>query len=126
MPEIRQDVTTKEWVIIANERARRPDDFKKSLDRTVQKSLATHCPFCPGNESMTPGELYRQALPVKVNGADWGLRAVPNLFPALIPEGSLSRIFEGSLFHRLDGVGQHEVVIETPFHNRFLFDMADS
>ena len=126
MPEIRQDVTTREWVIIASERAKRPDDFKKSFDRTEQKSLVTHCPFCPGNEGLTPKELHRQSVAVRVNGADWGLRVVPNLFAALIPEGSLSRIVEGSLFHRLDGVGQHEVVIETPFHNRFLFDMEDA
>lgn len=126
MPEIRQDVTTKEWVIIASERAKRPDDFKKKCDRTEQKPFVDTCPFCPGNESMTVGEVYRQTLPERTHGASWGVRVVPNLYPALTPNGSLYRTVEGSLFHRLDGVGQHEVVIETPLHNHFIFDMEDS
>lgn len=125
MPEIRQDVTTKEWVIFAKERAKRPEDFRKDLDREAQKPFVDSCPFCRGNEGMTISELYRQPLPHDLDGAEWGLRVVPNLFPALVSEGSLSRTVEGKMFHRLDGVGQHEVVVETPIHNRFLFDMDD-
>ncbi|HEX9657070.1 MAG TPA: galactose-1-phosphate uridylyltransferase [Bacteroidota bacterium] len=124
MSEIRQDVTTKEWVIFARERAKRPDDFRRIEDRSAQKLFMASCPFCPGNEEMTIGEVYRQSL--SRNSTEWRLRIVPNLFPALVGEGSLSRVVEGALFHRLDGVGQHEVVIETPIHNRFLFDMDES
>jgi UDPglucose--hexose-1-phosphate uridylyltransferase len=125
MPEIRQDVTTKEWVIFSKERAKRPDDFKRTFAPTEHRSFLANCPFCPGNETMTVGEIYRQPVPVGGGGSDWGLRVVPNLFPALVSDGSLNRVIEGTLFHRLDGVGRHEVVIESPIHNRFLFDMED-
>ena len=124
MPEIRQDVTTREWVIFATERAKRPDDFKRTVDRSAQKLFMANCPFCPGNEDMTIREVYRQS--VERGSTEWRLRVVPNLFPALEGEGSLSRFTEGALFHRLDGVGRHEVVIETPIHNQFLFDMDES
>ena len=125
MPEIRQDITTKEWVIIATERSKRPHDFKKKVERDGEQRLDPACPFCPGNEAMTAVDLYRRPHVLNVNGLVWGVRVVPNKFPALIPQGSLNRQVEGVSFHRLDGVGQHEVVIETPHHNRFMFDMDD-
>ncbi len=125
MPEIRQDVTTKEWVIFAKERAKRPEDFKRDLNRPRPDPFVDRCPFCPGNESMTMTEVYRQPSPAVIPDGAWGVRVVPNLFPALIDRGGLSRIAEGNLFHHLDGVGRHEVIIESPVHNRFLFDMAN-
>lgn len=124
MPEIRQDVTTREWIIFAKERARRPDDFRCSTNARSQKIFVANCPFCPGNEDLTVRELYSERLGNET--MQWGVRVVPNLFPALVGEGSLNRVVEGALFHRLDGIGQHEVVIETPMHNRFLFDMDDA
>jgi len=125
MPEIRQDVTTKEWVIFAKERAKRPEDFKRGVNRELSSPYVDGCPFCAGNEAMTISEVYRQPSPHGMGGVDWGLRVVPNLFPALVDKGDLARIAEGNLFHRLDGVGQHEVVIETPLHNRFIHEMGD-
>lgn len=124
MPELRQDMTTKEWVVFAKERARRPEDFKRAAQQDLLLPHADSCPFCPGNEAMTISEVYRQPSTHELHNADWGVRVVPNLFPALINRGGLARISEGTLFHRLDGVGQHEVVIETPRHNRFVHDMT--
>ena len=50
MTELRQDPTTKQWVIIATERARRPQDFvQQSISLTLPPYKAD-CPFCPGNE----------------------------------------------------------------------------
>jgi len=125
MTELRQDLTTKQWVIIATERARRPQDFvQQSISLTLPPYKAD-CPFCPGNEHMTPPEkmAYRSGGPV--NGPGWWVRAVPNKFSALIPEGSLIRKEEDGFFRKMDGVGQHEVIIESPQHNLCIPLMED-
>jgi len=72
------------------------------------------CPFCPGNERLTPPQ-----TDVLVNaGGNWSVRAVPNHFPALDMDGDASgahtRTPEG--WYRLAGHGRHEVIIETPEH----------
>lgn len=123
MPEIRQDVTTREWIIFATERAKRPDDFRRTVDKHTSKLFMANCPFCPGNEDLTGREVYRESL--ETESTEWRLRVVPNLFPALVGEGSLNRVVEGALFHRMDGIGRHEVIIETPVHNRYLFEMEE-
>jgi len=116
MPEIRQNPATKEWVIIATERAKRPEDF---INTEKKKRLPKHskkCPFCPGNEDMTPKEIYSN----RDSHGRWTLRVVPNKFPALIPEGNPVREEEGNFFRKMPGIGQHEVIIETPYHNETL------
>jgi len=47
---------------------------------------------------------------------------VPNKFPALQIEGALDRRGEG-LYDKMNGIGAHEVVIETPQHDRDLADL---
>jgi UDPglucose--hexose-1-phosphate uridylyltransferase len=118
MPELRQDPATKQWVIMATERAKRPHDFKKSGPPEPLPAYKADCPFCPGNEKMTPPEIlaYRQGGPP--NSPGWWVRVVTNKFSALVPDGSLTRREEEGLFRKMDGVGQHEVIIETPQHNQ--------
>jgi len=118
MPQLRQDPTTKEWVIIAAERAKRPDNFRK-IKPTIDKPVYREdCPFCPGNEHLTPPETlaYRSGGPPNSKG--WWVRVIPNKFPALSPEGSLERKEEKGFFRMMDGVGVHEVVIGSPIHNQ--------
>ncbi len=125
MPELRQDPATKQWVIIATERAKRPQDFVKSAPSVSLPAFQANCPFCPGNESMTPPETlaYRSGGPA--NGPGWWVRVTPNKFPALIPEGSLSRQATDGFFRKMDGVGRHEVIIETPRHDLSIPTMED-
>lgn len=80
------------------------------------------CPFCPGNEDKTPPEVraLRSGTEQK-NVPGWKIRVVPNKFPALQIEGDLSRRGEG-LYDVMNGVGAHEVIIETPNH---LAELAD-
>lgn len=125
MSEIRQDITTREWVIFAKERARRPDDFRRDSDIPKERRQGDACPFCPGNEGLTMAEVYRSPDVTSERTIEWGVRVVPNMFPALAGEGSLSRVMEGHHFHRIDGVGFHEVVIEGPGHVRFMHEMTD-
>lgn len=125
MPQLRQDPTTKEWVIIASERSKRPHDFKKGQAFVDKPSYKEDCPFCTGNESLTPHEIlaYRSSGPPDSKG--WRIRVIPNKFPALSPEGSLERKEEKGFFRMMDGVGIHEVVIESPIHNQPLPLMED-
>ena len=125
MPQLRQDPTTKEWVIIATERSKRPHDFKKTEPAVVKPTYKEDCPFCPNNEFLTPHETlaYRKSGPPDAKG--WWVRAVPNKFPALSPEGSLERKEEKGFFRMMDGVGIHEVVVESPIHNQLLPLMED-
>src|SRR5438128_947557 len=112
MPELRKDPVVGRWVIIATERARRPSDFVAQPVRPV----GAGCVFCEGNEHKTPPEILAgRSAESRPNEPGWSYRVVPNKFPALRIEGELEPAGEG-LFDRMNGVGAHEVVIETPEH----------
>jgi UDPglucose--hexose-1-phosphate uridylyltransferase len=115
MSEIRQDPTTKEWVIIAPERAKRPQHMPRTIPADELPNWDKSCPFCPGNETQTPDEVMR--IPAASKDAKWDVRVVPNQFAALNMEGSPLRTEEGHLFRKMDGIGIHEVIIESPSHN---------
>ena len=113
MPEIRQNLITREWVIIATERAKRPEEFiQKNKEKKEIPSYVPTCPFCPGNEDKTPSELFR----IGGSGKNWKIRVVPNKFAALSREGDCKRIMEG-IKRSINGKGIHEVLVETPLHN---------
>lgn len=116
MPELRQNMATKEWVIIATERAKRPDHFvntEQPLAAETQHLFDPNCPFCPGNEEL---ELEIERTPMI---GSWQTRVVDNKFPALSRAGALTRTYNG--VHRsISGVGYHEIVIEHPHHNTTL------
>ena len=116
MADLRKDPVTGRWVIISTERQKRPTDFQIETVTTKGDEL---CPFCQGHEDQTPPEIlsYR-------NGGGWDVRVVPNKFPALRVEGDLDREGEG-LFDRMNGIGAHEVIIETPHHDQTLATMAE-
>ncbi|WP_373047664.1 galactose-1-phosphate uridylyltransferase [Vulgatibacter sp.] len=120
MSELRKDPITGRWVIVASERGVRPSDFHTIT--TVQSG--GYCPFCPGNEAATP----REILSWRSHGTGrdepgWSVRVVPNKFPALHVEGSLDREGEG-LYDRMNGIGAHEVIIETPRHEATLAQLS--
>jgi UDPglucose--hexose-1-phosphate uridylyltransferase len=125
MPQLRQDPTTKEWVIIATERSKRPLDFKKTEPAVVKPTYKEDCPFCPNNEFLTPHETLAYRKSGSPDKKGWWVRVVPNKFPALSPEGSLERKEEKGFFRMMDGVGIHEVVVESPIHNQLLPLMED-
>lgn len=111
MPEIRQNFATKEWVIIATERAKRPEQFKNEKIKRNLPDFDPKCPFCPGNEKDTPGETFRIS-----NGKEWVVRVFPNKFAALSLEGKRSRKIKG-IIRCANGVGIHEIIAESPLHN---------
>jgi UDPglucose--hexose-1-phosphate uridylyltransferase len=112
MPELRKDPIMGRWVIIATERAKRPTDFQSE----PPEPATTFCPFCEGNEDKTPPEIVAYRAPGTIpNRAGWRLRVVPNKFPALQIEGNLDKRGVG-VYDRMNGIGAHEVIIETPSH----------
>jgi UDPglucose--hexose-1-phosphate uridylyltransferase len=75
---------------------------------------------------MTPRELLsRRRDGTHANGPGWDLRVVPNQFPVLRVEGTLDRQGEG-LFDRMNGIGAHEVIIESPRHQDTLATISDA
>jgi UDPglucose--hexose-1-phosphate uridylyltransferase len=119
MPELRKDPIHGRWVIISTERSRRPSDFVPEERRPI----GGFCPLCEGNEDRTPPEIVAfrdNGTPPNTPG--WTLRVVPNKFPALRIEGELDREGEG-IYDKMNGIGAHEVVIETPRHEETLITL---
>ncbi len=123
MPELRQNILLKEWVIISTERSKRPDQFKEDLSKIEENvEFDAGCPFCPGNE-----EKYGNAHEYLRYGTaeQWRLRVIPNRYPALVPKQGEVAIDTQGMHRHMDGIGQHEVVIETPRHNATIATLSD-
>src|SRR4030043_1064755 len=113
MPELRKDPIIGRWVIISTERGKPPHDFV--VEPEVTKG--GFCPFDEGNEHTTPPEVLASRTPgTEPNTPGWQLRVVNNKFPDLATEGELDRAGEG-MFDKMNGVGSHEVIIESPDHH---------
>jgi len=123
MPELRQNPATKEWVIIATERAKRPEELGTGVIAPPANEK-DHCPFCQGNEKKTPNELFSyRTYGTAPNTPGWWIRVIPNMFPALMPQGNPDRVHTENLFLSMNGIGQHEVLIETPEHTHSIATM---
>jgi len=112
MPQLRQNIITRDWVIIASERAKRPDQFATEQKvRPPANRYEPECPFCPGNEHQTNKELLR------VEGDHgWQVRVVDNKYPVLYSGGERVRSSRG-IYRSMAGVGLHEVIVEHPHHD---------
>ncbi len=112
MTELRQDPSTRNWVILSPARGRRPHDVHAG----EHSGDPSNCPFCPGREADTPPEIERIGT-----GSAWRVRTIPNKFAALTPDGSTRRHISDYGFVAMEGIGRHEVVVESPDHG---FDLA--
>lgn len=125
MSELRFDDTTSDWVIFAPLRKLRPhhdvaeEPDVQSLAVRGEREAAASCPFCPGNEHLTPPEIYSVRTDGN-NASSWRVRVIPNKFPALRIEEDFHRNHTGRMFRSMGGCGAHEVVIESPDHGTFL------
>ncbi len=119
MSEIRRDPITDRWVIISTDHPYGPGDFELEHKPML---LPRTCPLCPGNEKLTPPEItVRPHSASRGSSSPWTMRVIPNKFPALRVEGNLDRVGLG-IYDMMNGVGAHEVIIETPDHTRTLSD----
>jgi UDPglucose--hexose-1-phosphate uridylyltransferase len=122
MPEMRQNFITKEWVIIATERAKRPEDMVSHRPLKELAHFVPTCPFCPGNEALTPPEVLRVKGDTETL---WRARVVPNKFAALSRDLEPTRSIKRSRRSIL-GFGVHDVIVETPDHAQLMSLMDDS
>lgn len=116
MPELRKDPIIGRWVIIATERAKRPSDFSYWMKKP-SAAIPEKCPFCEGNESLTPPEIYAlRKKNSRPNGPGWEIRVIPAISPFLRIEGDLDRHGQG-MYDLENGIGAHEVLVVTPYHD---------
>ena len=78
------------------------------------------CPFCPGQETLTPQTIYSH---LNGNGG-WQVRVTPHLRPLYEIEGDAQRCGDG-VYDKMRNLGAHEVVIENPDHQRHLSQLSD-
>ncbi|NIR87190.1 galactose-1-phosphate uridylyltransferase [Candidatus Bathyarchaeota archaeon] len=121
--ELRKDYLLDRWVVIAAKRKRRPTDFAKK----AKEETSGVCPFCPGNEHMTPpailvylpsnGSIRKERDRNGFRHKNWLVRCVPNLYPAFTPlnEQEKARVKESPVLAR--AIGHHEVLVESPRHD---------
>ncbi|KRQ86369.1 Galactose-1-phosphate uridylyltransferase [Caloramator mitchellensis] len=102
MAELRLNEITKEQILIVENRSKRPKDFKTCQEK-VNVSFKENCPFCCGNEELTPPEVYRDS-------ENWNVRVVENKFPILNSQGKIK--------------GYHYVLIEGRHHSRNIHEMS--
>ena len=110
MPELRKDPVVERWVIIATERARRPMDF--APEAVAPRGAGGSARSAPATRT---GRRRSSTARAGSENGPWTVRVVPNKFPALHPDGEVHAAGEG-IYDRIDGVGAHEVVIESPDH----------
>jgi UDPglucose--hexose-1-phosphate uridylyltransferase len=114
MSELRKDPIVGRWVIIAPERAKRP--IVQDLCLQKEQPQQDICPFCEGNETMTSKEIVafrKQGTSQNLPG--WNVRVVPDRHLVLTVEGNLDRKGIG-MYSQMNGIGAHEIIIETPQH----------
>lgn len=122
MSELRRDPIVGRWIIVDTDHPNAPKDF----DYEPQTYKGVNCPFCYGNEAMTPPEIEVIRDPrTAPNTPGWQVRVVANKFPALQIEGELDRRGIG-IYDMSNGVGAHEVLIETPYHEKDIPDYLNS
>jgi len=115
MTELRKDPIIDNWVIISTERGRRPLDYTIKTEGKKKDS----CVFCEGNEGETPPEVFAfRKKGTTENKPGWKVRVVPNKYPALQMEEKGIIVEEAGMFKKMDGLGVHEVIIETPHHHK--------
>ncbi|MDD5136498.1 MAG: galactose-1-phosphate uridylyltransferase, partial [Candidatus Omnitrophica bacterium] len=120
MSELRYNVVSRDWVVIATERARRPDSFKRPAKKEdALPEYKKDCPFCPGNEGDGHDETYRL-----VDKDTWKVRSIRNKYPAFSPEVKEERRISG-IHNSITGYGMHEVIVENRAHNKIIALMTD-
>ena len=121
MSELRYNMVSRDWVVIATERAKRPDSFKRPAKE--ERAVPEHrkdCPFCPGNEGDRHDETYCLG-----DKNAWKVRSIYNKYPAFSLELKEERKSRG-MHNSITGYGIHEVIVENRVHNRIIALMTDA
>lgn len=121
MPQLRKDIISGKWSVVAVNRSMRPESFTHAhLSKSAR--LISDCPFCRGHESQTPPELDAVRLDAsRPNTPGWDIRVVPNKYPAF----TMDEVDEDddNLYQHQSALGLHEVIIHSPHHHLSLSTM---
>lgn len=127
MSELRQNLATKEWVVISEERGKKPNAVLNKVIGTQvsNKEHDPECPFCPGNESKLP---VKERHRIEDETGKWLVRVIDNKFKILDRFHSCPLVpdaFEKEgIYQKLEGCGSHEIVIDTNKHNKTITDLS--
>ncbi len=121
--ELRYDIASKDWVVIATGRARRPETFADER-RVKQKISKKDCPFCNVEDQEFPTLIFSKGekVSLKKKGQvpkDWTTVVLPNKYPAFFPSSRLEKRTEGGIYQKMNAAGFHEIVI-TKDHDKQL------
>lgn len=117
--ELRQDLVSGDWVVIATGRAKRPSDFAVQKRPKFVQPKST-CPF----EKRFANACTVYTKDAKKPGPDWWVQTVPNKYPAF-DKGTCAVFDRKGPYFSTNGAGAHEVVI-TRDHMRSLALMTDA
>lgn len=123
MSQLRRDPITGRWIIVNYEKVMKPGDF--IFEKVIKSNDTKNCPFCPGNEELTPPEIVAHRKTEIPNSTGWTIRVVPNKYPALNSQGALGKQGFG-VFDRMNGTGTHEVIIDIPEHASDIADISEA
>ncbi len=115
MGELRKDYILDKWVVYSAGRGARPRELRHETEKVANGK----CYFCPGNENLTPPEIGRTGTKNK-----WQIRWFDNKFPALVPEGRPEPRTDNRFFTFAGNYGYHEIIVETPDHDRQFSDLC--
>lgn len=110
--ELRFDLVSKDWVVIATGRAKRPETFQKN-GKKEDGGDKKDCPFCNINTQEEPTLILNKGkvIPGTIIPKNWTTIVVPNKYPAFSPHAHLDERQEGDLYETMNAVGYHEVVV---------------
>ena len=110
--ELRFDLVSKDWVVVATGRAKRPETFKKEKRQKAGLSIKK-CPFCNIKTQAKPVSIWVKGKKIVGEGIskDWTAVVIPNKYPVFLPYKNLEEKTEGNLYQRMNAVGFHEVVV---------------
>ena len=118
--ELRFDLISKDWVIIATGRAKRPEAFKLKK-RAKIKISRKECPFCNIETQKPPLLIFSKGKKIssKKIPKDWTSIVIPNKYPALLPQKTLKKKREGKFYQKISGIGYCELVITRDHKKHF-------
>jgi len=111
--ELRFDLTSRDWVVIATGRAKRPETFKREKRKKEEPPKAL-CPFCQISTQEAPTLIFSHGKKIPLERGipkDWTTISIPNKFPAFLPSKKLNPRVEGKFYKTINAVGFHEVVV---------------